>query len=199
MSEACLNEATPAGTHQSLYVATAAEAMRNYARNEARTWYKEAADPNDSAGNYAFQRLKRTWFTPQLHPKFKFRRDDKFYAIGSCFARGLEHALAKYDLAVESAAPEFAKLQPANKEVSGLGFINKYNTYSIMSELCWALRGDRLGLWSALSDDGRFGRGEWRGLQSAAIGDRWPCIASFGLYELGRKGCGLSFAGIASS
>src|SRR5438128_4900693 len=139
MAEACLSEATPAGTHQSLYVATAAEAMRNYARNEARTWYKEAADANDSAGNYAFQRLKRTWFTPQLHPKFKFRRDDKFYAIGSCFARGLEHALAKYDLAVESAAPEFAKLQPANKEVSGLGFINKYNTYSILNELRWAL------------------------------------------------------------
>ena len=140
MSEACLNEATPAGTHQSLYVATAAEAMRNYARNEARTWYKDAVDPNDPAGKYAFQRLKRTtWFTPQLHPKFRFRRDDKFYAIGSCFARGLENALARYEVAVESAAPEFATLQPANKEVSGLGFINKYNTYSILNELRWAL------------------------------------------------------------
>src|SRR5437764_7624321 len=140
MSEACLNEATPAGTQQSLYVATAAEAMRNYARNEARTWYKDAVDPNDPAGKYAFQRLKRTtWFTPQLRPKFKFQRHDKFYAIGSCFARGLENALARYEVAVESAAPEFATLQPANKEVSGLGFTNKYNTYSIMSELCWAL------------------------------------------------------------
>src|SRR5438874_2503489 len=140
MSEACLNEAIPAGTHQSLYVATAAEAMRNYARNEARTWYKDAVDPNDPAGKYAFQRLQRTiWFTPQLHPKFTFRRDDKFYAIGSCFARGLENALAHYEVAVESAAPEFATLQPANKEVSGLGFINKYNTFSILNELRWAL------------------------------------------------------------
>src|SRR5437868_2664387 len=143
MSEACLNEATPAGTHQSLYVATAAEAMKNYARNEARTWYKDAVDPNDPAGKYAFQRLKRTtWFTPQLRPKFKFQRHDKFYAIGSCFVRGLENALAQYEVAVESAAPEFATLQPANKEVSGLGFTNKYNTYSIMSELCWALDPD---------------------------------------------------------
>ena len=40
---------------------------------------------------------------------------------------------------VESAAPEFVKLQPANSETSGLGFTNKYNTYSILNELRWAL------------------------------------------------------------
>jgi hypothetical protein len=45
-------------------------------------------------------------------------------------------------MAVESAAPEFAKLQPANKEESGLGFTNKYNTYSILNELRWALDPD---------------------------------------------------------
>jgi hypothetical protein len=45
-------------------------------------------------------------------------------------------------MAVESAAREFAKLQPANREVSGLGFTNKYNTYSILNELRWALDPD---------------------------------------------------------
>ena len=40
---------------------------------------------------------------------------------------------------VQSAAPEFAKLQPANREPSGLGFLNKYNAYSILNELRWAL------------------------------------------------------------
>ena len=45
-------------------------------------------------------------------------------------------------MAVESAAPEFAKLQPANKELSGLGFTNKYNTYSILNELRWVLDAD---------------------------------------------------------
>ena len=45
-------------------------------------------------------------------------------------------------MAVESAAPEFAKLQPANKELSGLGFTNKYNTYSILNELRWVLDPD---------------------------------------------------------
>ena len=58
---------------------------------------------------------------------------------GSCFARGIEKALVERGVAVESAAPEFAKLQPVNKEVTGLGFTNKYNTFSMLNELRWAL------------------------------------------------------------
>jgi GSCFA family len=149
MSEACLGKITdfnPPSDHRSSrkspYVATTAEALANYHANEARCWYKAGVDPDDPTGNYAFQRLRHTWFTPRVDPKFRLSRDDKFYAIGSCFARGLESALAARKIAVESAAPEFAKLEPANKEVSGLGFINKYNTYSILNELRWALDPD---------------------------------------------------------
>jgi len=148
MSGAFLNEAVanPSNSRPPLrkspYVANAAEAMKNYTRNTARTWYKDGVDPNDQTGKYAFQRLRQTWFTPQLDPKFELRRDDKFYAIGSCFARGLEHYLAGRKFTVESAAPEFAKLQPAKRGVSGLGFTNKYNTYSILNELRWALDPD---------------------------------------------------------
>jgi hypothetical protein len=125
--------------NKSPYVATTAEALKNYQANEARTWYKDSADLDDPAGKYAFQRLRKTWFTPEVHPKFKLRRDDKFYAMGSCFARGLENALAAHKVAVESAAPEFARFQAAKREVSPLGFTNKYNTYSILNELRWAL------------------------------------------------------------
>ena len=32
-------------------------------------------------------------------PKFKLHGDDKFYAIGSCFARGLEQSLQKHNIA----------------------------------------------------------------------------------------------------
>jgi hypothetical protein len=149
MSETVLNEPTVATSpsnrpalRKSLYVATAAEAIKNYAKNRARTWYEEGINPNDPTGKYAFQRLSQTWFNPQTDPKFKLRRDDKFYAIGSCFARGLENSLVGHNIAVESAAPEFAKLQPANREGSGLGFTNKYNTYSILNELRWALDPD---------------------------------------------------------
>jgi GSCFA family len=145
MSGAFLNETTVANPPRNrpalkpLSVATAAEAMENYKGNWAGIWYEDDADPDDSPGRYAFQRLRRTWFTPQVDPKFKLRRDDKFYAIGSCFARGLEHSLAKHNIGVESAAPEFTKLQPAKTGVSALGFTNKYNTYSILNELRWAL------------------------------------------------------------
>jgi hypothetical protein len=149
MSGAFLTETTvansqgnrPTGT-TTPYVTTATEAVKIYARNPARTWYKDEVDPADQTGKYAFQRLRKTWFTPEVDPKFKLRREDKFYAIGSCFARGLESSLAGHKMAVESAAPEFAKLQAANKQGSGLGFINKYNTYSILNELRWALDPD---------------------------------------------------------
>jgi hypothetical protein len=116
--------------------------MTNYLQNKARTWYRDSVEPDDRDGKYAFQRLRETWFTPQVDSKFKLRRDDKFYAIGSCFARGLENSLVGRDISVESAAPEFARLQPANKEGSGLGFTNKYNTYSMLNELGWALDPD---------------------------------------------------------
>src|SRR6266568_4089425 len=146
MSEACIREITapeassvPSQMPTSTYVATAKEALWNCNRNYARTWYKDDADPDDPEGNYAFQRLRQTWFTPSIKPKFTLQRDDKFYAIGSCFARGLESSLIARKMAVESAAPEFARLQAVNKEVSGLGFINKYNTFSILNELRWAL------------------------------------------------------------
>ena len=149
MSGAFLNETTVANRlgnrlalKKSSCVATAAEAMKNYLQNKARTWYRDSAEADDRNGKYAFQRLGETWFTPQIHPKFKLRRDDKFYAIGSCFARGLENSLAGHKIAVESAAPEFARLQPARPGVSPLGFTNKYNTYSILNELRWALDPD---------------------------------------------------------
>jgi hypothetical protein len=127
---------------KSPYVATAADAIENYRENVAGVWYADSADPDDPAGKYAFQRLRHTWFTPKVDPKFKLRRDDKFYAIGSCFARGIESSLTGHKIIVESAAPDFAELQPANKELSGLGFTNKYNTYSILNELRWALDPD---------------------------------------------------------
>jgi len=146
MSDVCISEqsaeasscAAPSNM-QPIYVATAAEAAKNWHENRANRWYKDGADPNDLAGNYAFQRLRQTWFTPKIEPKFKFRPEDKFYAIGSCFARGLESALAKHKIAVESAAPEFSRLKSVAKGSSGLGFINKYNTFSILNELRWAL------------------------------------------------------------
>ncbi len=124
---------------QPVYATTSTEAVDNYRHNPAATWYKDNAASNNPAGKYAFQRLRQIYFTPHVIPKFKFCRDDKVYAIGSCFARGIENALAARKIIVESAAPEFTKLQAATREPSGLGFLNKYNTYSMLNELHWAL------------------------------------------------------------
>jgi hypothetical protein len=106
---------------ESTYVATAAEAVRNYRENRTRSWYQNGADPNDPSGNLAFQRLGHTWFTPKIDPKFRFCHDDRFYAIGSCFARGLEGALVKRNIVIESAAQEFTRLQSVKNEPTGLG------------------------------------------------------------------------------
>lgn len=124
---------------QSIYVARSAEVDNNWLENRANRWYKAGLSADHNAGDYAFQRLRQKWFAPRIEPKFKFVHEDKFYAIGSCFARGIEHVLTQCGVAVESMAPEFAKLQPVNKEVTGLGFTNKYNTFSILNELRWAL------------------------------------------------------------
>jgi hypothetical protein len=37
--------------------------------------------PDDPPGNYAFQRLRQTWFTPRIKPKFKLQHDNKFHAF----------------------------------------------------------------------------------------------------------------------
>ncbi len=120
-------------------IASAVEVMTNHRENPSAVWYKDGVDQNDPNGKFAFQRLRRTWFVPHIVPKFKLRRDDAFYAIGSCFARGLENCLKNNDITVESVAPEFATLHAVRKGASGLGFTNKYNTYSMLNELLWAL------------------------------------------------------------
>src|SRR5438876_10839882 len=91
---------------KSPYVATAAEAIKNYQRNEGRTWYNDGANTNDHVGEYAFQRLRQTWFTPKIDAKFRLRRDDKFYDIGSCFLRGLEGSMSVLKIAFDVSSPE---------------------------------------------------------------------------------------------
>ena len=123
----------------STYIADAVTARRNFDQNSCSRWYKKGAAPDQPGGQLAFQRLRQPLFTPKITPRFKFHRDDKLFAIGSCFARGIEQALLGRKMQVLSAAPEFASFQTINKDVTGLGFTNKYNTFSIHNELHWAL------------------------------------------------------------
>jgi len=123
----------------SIYVADADTARRHLEQKSCSRWFKKDALPEESGGQLAFQRLRQPLFTPAIEPGFKLEPQDKFFAIGSCFARGIEKALLGRKLQVLSAAAEFDAFQTINKEVSGLGFTNKYNTFSIYNELRWAL------------------------------------------------------------
>jgi hypothetical protein len=121
----------------STYVASAERAFHNW-RESCSRWHKKGALPNEADGTLAFQRLRQQLFTPVITPSFKVKREDKLFAIGSCFARGVEAALAGGKMDVLSRATEFDSFATRNNETN-LGFTNKYNTFSIYNELRWAL------------------------------------------------------------
>jgi len=122
-----------------LYVASGADAANNLYRNRFSRWHQNGARADESQGELAFQRLQKSFFTPGVIPAFRVQRTDKLFAIGSCFARGIERALLGRKMEVVSASTDFDIFQTINPEVTGLGFTNKYNTYSIRNELEWAL------------------------------------------------------------
>lgn len=123
----------------STYIANARVARTNIDQKPCSRWHKKDATADEANGSLAFQRLRQPLFTPAIDPEFKLQREDKLFAIGSCFARGIEKALIGCKMDVLSAAPEFDSLPTINDTVTGLGFTNKYNTFSIYNELSWAL------------------------------------------------------------
>jgi len=110
----------------------------NRAQNHYGRWHERGALPYQPNGRLAFQRLRQPLFVPAIRPAFTLRREDKLFAIGSCFARGIECALVEQEMAVLSRATEFDSFPAINNEMK-LGFTNKYSTFSIYNELCWAL------------------------------------------------------------
>ena len=103
-------------------------------------WSPPAGDPKDPDGPYASQRLRQPRFSPVVQVQFRIRREDKLFAIGSCFARGIENALKARGFQVESAARDFEQFHTKQgQRVTALGFTNKYTTYSMLNELSWAL------------------------------------------------------------
>ena len=121
----------------STYVASAKQVRHNFKASCSR-WHRKGTLPDQGDGTLAFQRLRKQLFTPIITPGFKLKREDKLFAIGSCFARGIEAALVGKKMEVLSRAKEFDSFRTRNNETN-LGFTNKYNTFSIYNELRWAL------------------------------------------------------------
>ena len=107
---------------------------------EAALWHKSGADPHAPGGLYAFQRLREPYFIPYAGNSFKLAKSDAVFAIGSCFARGIESALKVRGFRVESAATDFDQFPVVgDRKVTALGFTNKYTVHSILNEFRWAL------------------------------------------------------------
>ena len=117
---------------------TTEEVHGNRAQNHYGRWHEKGALPYQPNGRLAFQRLRQPLFVPAIRPAFILQREDKLFAIGSCFARGIESALVEQEMAVLSRAAEFDSFPSINNEMK-LGFTNKYSTFSIYNELRWAL------------------------------------------------------------
>ncbi len=106
---------------------TAKKAIKNFGSNIYSRWHKAGVDVNDGEGNYAVQRMKKSIFTPRINIKdIKVSVEDNVFTIGSCFARGIEKSL-------------LARNESVYNSVTALGATNKYNTYSILNEIQWAL------------------------------------------------------------
>jgi hypothetical protein len=103
---------------------------------EARRWFSKSAS---DAGATAWRRLRHAYFVPYLRPNFRLVKGEPVFAIGSCFARGIERVLRTRGFQVVSAAADLEHLQASNRDVTALGFMNKYTTYSMLNELSWAL------------------------------------------------------------
>lgn len=120
----------------------------------------------------AWNRLNKPFFEPHINPEFVITPDDRLFAIGSCFARGVEGALAARGFTVESITTEFDHFNVAAKASTPLGFTNRYTPESIANQLEWALdpRAEfpvdalvkaREGEWFDPHSTPVFGRGDW--------------------------------------
>jgi hypothetical protein len=122
------------------YDLTSEEALARFKSSPAMRWAKFVDD--DPPPGTAWQRIMaRPLFTPVYRPEFEIRPDDRVFAIGSCFARGVEGALASLGMTVESRTQIFDEFEVAEGVIGAQhGFTNKYTTESIRNELVWALR-----------------------------------------------------------
>ncbi len=74
--------------------------------------------------------------SPEVRPGFTIARSDTVYAIGSCFARNVEKALAEAGLRVLSREFDLGEIGASLED--GANFFNKYSIHSVVNELRWA-------------------------------------------------------------
>lgn len=114
-----------------------AEATRRYQSSPVTRWARLVDD--DPPPGSAWQRISdNDFFEPLVRGEFTISREDRVFAIGSCFARGVEDALASLGMDVASRTDAFDQY-PMRVVGWPQGFTNKYNTEAIRNELRWTL------------------------------------------------------------
>lgn len=114
-------------------------AWRNVLEHSHSRWFAERRSRHWSAT--AAGRLERAVVLPEVRPGFRIRRDERLFAIGSCFARNIEnHMLAGgYDVRSQHIAIPGFEYQPPQSSA----ILNKFTTHSMLNELYWALDPER--------------------------------------------------------
>ncbi|MFD1881903.1 GSCFA domain-containing protein [Paracoccus pacificus] len=101
----------------------------NYKTNQYKRWLNTGNDANAAQARY-----DRPFFYVNSTPKFKFERSDKFFGIGSCFARNIERELSAQGMTCltegTNIPPEFYA-DPRDPRAA----MNKFNIPSMIDEI----------------------------------------------------------------
>ena len=98
-------------------------------------WRAAAANPNGRWSDTE-DRFASPFYAASHKPKFPLSHTDRFFCIGSCFARNIEEHLIYRNIAVES-----RRIIAPRNEISARpnGLVNKYTTHAIAQELEWVV------------------------------------------------------------
>lgn len=106
---------------------SAADAFASASKNKLRRY------PSPESGGDRLYPLA----TPGMKPSFRIEPTDTVFAIGSCFARNVERALAAAGKTVLSRNFDLGAIAESLGDAAN--FFNKYSIHSVINEVRWAL------------------------------------------------------------
>ncbi len=102
---------------------------QNYRENGYNRWNVGGDDPKA-----AHQRFRNDFFFVNSRPKFKLKRSDKFFAIGSCFARNIERELSAQGISCLTEGIRIpAEFYTEDRDARAV--MNKFNIPSMIDEI----------------------------------------------------------------
>lgn len=124
-----------------IFETSMSDAVKTSRENIGARWQQKAI------GNIpgARERIKHSdFFEPILTPEFTFRKSDKVFTMGSCFARYIDVVLRDNGVTTSGYSSVFEQYEPARNDsrpasFHAFNYLNRFNVFSIENELKWAL------------------------------------------------------------